>query len=163
MVQRPGCSLAHTGPLSQPHSPQQATSPQGHGPPLGPLCLAGAGPARLVLPSHICAVGDPLPPNTFLHSAGNNILFVRLFLLFAKPTLKSQPVLQPSCISPSLVASANVISSSRPITQTANGNTDELRPWTDPCTQHCGTEQLQPFIRYFYCIFQVFSRFHPAA
>ena len=80
-----------------------------------------------MLPSHICAVGDPLLPNTFLESPGNSILFVSPFLLFAKLTLKSQPVLQPSCISPSLVASANVISSSGPITQTANGNTDKAQ------------------------------------
>lgn len=38
-----------------------------------------------------------------------------------------------------------------------------LRPRTDPCAHHWGMEQLHPFILYFYCIFQVFSRFHPAA
>lgn len=96
-------------------------------PSLGPLCLAGAEPGRLTLPAHVCAVGGSLPLNTFLNSSGNSIIFVSPFLLFAKTTFKSQPVLQPACISPSLVASADVPSSPCPITQTANGNTGQAR------------------------------------
>lgn len=78
-----------------------------------------------MLPFHICAVGHSLPPNIFLESPGNNFLSVCSFLPFTKPTLKSQLILQPSCISPSLMASSTVLSSSCPITGTANGNMDE--------------------------------------
>lgn len=72
----------------------------------------------LAIPSHRAPSSSPQATPS---------LFVSPFLLFAKPTSKSQPVLQPVCTSPSLVASANVISSSCPITQTANGNTDEAQ------------------------------------
>lgn len=119
--------------------------PQGCSPPPGPLCLAGAGPAQLTLPAHIRAVGDSLPSNPFLEFPGNSNIFVGPFLLFTKPTVKFQPVLQPSCISPSLMASANAIRSSCPITQTANGNRRGSDPGLTPLHSALGDRAAAAF------------------